>query len=72
LNQHCISGPKSGKVCSAMTASEFSASGEGGGSGSGKIGSRKSSGGQINAAQAGIKEVEGSRSVSHGDALPPQ
>jgi hypothetical protein len=69
LNEHCITGPKSGKVCSAMTASDYNTSGEGGGSGFGP--STQSSGGQVNAAKAGIKEVEGSRSVTHGDPTPP-
>jgi len=71
LNEHCITGPKNGKVCSAMTASDYNTSGSGGRAGGASTGGGRRQVGQVNAAKAGIAEVEGSRSVTHGDPVPP-
>ena len=39
--------------------------------GGASTGGGRRQGGQVNAAKAGIAEVEGSRSVTHGDPVPP-
>ena len=54
-----------------MTASDYNTSGSGGRAGGASTGGGRRQVGQVNAAKAGIAEVEGSRSVTHGDPVPP-